>query len=43
LAKDLFERLSERDPKARFNIAEIKDHPWFKDEVLEHHILIEEL
>jgi len=30
-AKDLFERMTERDPKVRASISEIKDHLWFKE------------
>lgn len=32
LAKDLFEKLVEREPSKRFNICDIKQHPWFSGE-----------
>jgi serine/threonine protein kinase len=31
-AKDLFEKMTEKDPKARITIADIKMHPWLKGE-----------
>lgn len=34
MAKDLFEKMTERDPKHRINLADIKVHPWLKGESL---------
>ena len=35
MAKDLFEKMAERDPKLRINISDIKDHPWLKSDILD--------
>ena len=34
MAKDLFEKMAERDPKLRLNISEIKEHPWYRSDLL---------
>lgn len=34
MARDLFEKMAERDPKQRINLSDIKDHPWFKSDIL---------
>lgn len=38
-ARDLFERMTERDPKARINIVDIKSHPWLKGDTYDKHTL----
>jgi serine/threonine protein kinase len=43
LGKDLFERMTEKDPKARLSIADIKGHPWLKGEVLDESLLASDL
>jgi serine/threonine protein kinase len=34
MARDLFEKMAERDPKQRINLSDIKDHPWIKSDIL---------
>jgi serine/threonine protein kinase len=42
-ARDLFERMVDRDPKTRFNIADVLDHAWLKSgEILPDSELIKE-
>ena len=43
LARDLFEKMTDKDPKVRMNIADIKAHPWFKGETLNEEELVTEL
>jgi serine/threonine protein kinase len=43
LAKDLFEKMTERDPKSRYNIELIKKHDWFKGEAVDDLELIKDL
>jgi len=43
IAKDLFERLTERDPRARISISDIKSHPWIQGEILDEESLTEDL
>lgn len=43
LARDLFEKMTERDPKVRLNIADIKAHPWLNGEILDEELLCNDI
>lgn len=43
MAKNLFERMAEKDPKERISITDIKEHPWFNGEIMEDILLIDDL
>jgi serine/threonine protein kinase len=43
LARDLFEKMTERDPKLRLNIADIKAHPWLNGEILDEELLCNDI
>lgn len=43
MARDLFEKMAEKDPRERISIAEIKQHPWINGEVLSSEHLVHEL
>ena len=42
-AKDLFEKMTERDPSQRISIADIKLHPWLQGEILDDEQIIKEM
>ena len=42
-AKDLFERMAERDPTARLSVSEVLTHPWVKAEMLDGEQVLAEL
>ena len=42
-ARDLFERMTEKDPKVRINITQIKNHDWLKGDLMDDLSLAEDL
>lgn len=43
MGKDLFERMTEREPQRRASISEIKDHPWYRENIIEAEKMIQEI
>jgi serine/threonine protein kinase len=43
LFKDLFEKMTERNPSKRFNVEDIKGHDWFNKDVLTKQNLYSEI
>lgn len=41
--KDLFERMTERDPKLRASLEDVQNHEWMKGEQLDNQVFIKEL
>lgn len=42
-ARDLFEKMTDKDPKSRISIVDIKQHPWLKGDLLDDHTLAQDL
>ena len=42
-ARDLFEKMTDKDPKSRITITDIKQHPWLKGDLVDEHTLAQDL